>query len=110
MRRWEIEREDDYGYDMTVITAVVLPTGWLIIARRQTMEELDSRRVMGGPLNISRLQVFRVWNISIDSSRLGSSLGSSGQLRTNEPLREAHKAHAHSIGQQLFADREIPRN
>lgn len=96
---------------MTVIMAlVVLPMSWLIIARRQTMEELDSRRVMGGPLNISRLQVFRVWNISIDSSSLGSSLGSSGQLQTNEPIREAHKAHAHSIGQQLFANREIPRN
>jgi hypothetical protein len=52
MRRWEIEREDDYGFDMTVITAViVLPTSWLIIARRQTMEELGSRRGVGKRLN-----------------------------------------------------------
>jgi hypothetical protein len=80
MRRWEIEREDDYGYDMTVIMAVIVPppTSW---HHSQTMDELGSRRVVGGRLNKTRIQLFQDWNIrSIDSRSLGNSLGSAGDF------------------------------
>lgn len=46
MRRRGIEREDDYGYDMTLIMEVVpLPTTWIILATRQTTDALNLRRV-----------------------------------------------------------------
>lgn len=106
MRIWEIEREVDYGYDMTMIMiVVVLLTSWLIIARLHTIDALDSRRVVGGRRNKTTLRVFQDWNIrSITAAVLGVVLEvpvSFGLLKTY--VRHI-QPHTHSIGQQLFVN------
>lgn len=113
MRRWEIEREDDYGFDMTVITAViVLPTSWLIIARRQTPDDGGTRfeTGCGRASEQTRLRVFRDWNIrSIDSCGLGRRFGSAGQLRLlNTYVRHIKPTHIALDNSYLQIERYQP--
>lgn len=88
-----------------IMIVVILPTSWLIITRRHTIDALGSRRVVGGRRNKTTLRVFRDWDMrSITAAVLGVVLEVPISFGLLKPYVRHIKPHTHSIGQQLFVN------